>query len=71
MPAHAILAAAEEEDAEMIILGSCHHGVVGRILMGSTAEDVMRDASCPVAIAPNGYAQELAYKLFGAERSIA
>jgi nucleotide-binding universal stress UspA family protein len=56
LPAHAILAVAEQEDAELIVLGSCHRGTIGRILMGSTSQVVLRDAQCPVAIAPQGYA---------------
>jgi len=43
-----ILAAAEEESCDLIVMGS--HGRTGleRVLLGSVAEEVLRRASCPV-----------------------
>jgi hypothetical protein len=40
----------------LIIVGATHRGQRGRVFPGSTAERLMSDADCPVAIAPNGYA---------------
>lgn len=47
-PATAIARLAEEENAEMIVMGT--HGRTGllRLLMGSVAEAVVRRAPCPV-----------------------
>jgi nucleotide-binding universal stress UspA family protein len=47
-PATEILAIAEEQSADLIVLGT--HGRTGlrRLLLGSVAEQVMRKASCPV-----------------------
>jgi len=47
-PAKEILRVAQEENAEFIVLGT--HGRTGlmRVLMGSVAEQVVRDATCPV-----------------------
>lgn len=47
-PAGAIVRVAEEEEADMIVLGT--HGRTGlsRLLMGSVAEAVVRRAKCPV-----------------------
>lgn len=47
-PAQAILKAAEEEDVEMIVMGT--HGRSGfkRLLIGSVAEAVVQKAKCPV-----------------------
>lgn len=47
-PAATIVRAAEEEDAELIVMGT--HGRTGlmRLLMGSVAEAVVRRAPCPV-----------------------
>lgn len=47
-PATAIVEAAEEENADLIVLGT--HGRTGltRLLMGSVAEAVVRRARCPV-----------------------
>jgi nucleotide-binding universal stress UspA family protein len=45
------------EEASLIVLGSTHRGTVGRVLPGSTADKLFREAPCPVAIAPRGYAE--------------
>jgi nucleotide-binding universal stress UspA family protein len=53
-PAHEILAAAREWDAQLIVIGT--HGRTGlnRALWGSTAEGVVRHAACPVLVARAG-----------------
>jgi nucleotide-binding universal stress UspA family protein len=47
-PATEIVALAEEENVDLIVMGT--HGRTGikRLLMGSVAEAVVRRASCPV-----------------------
>jgi nucleotide-binding universal stress UspA family protein len=47
-PASAIVRLAEEEDVDMIVMGT--HGRTGiiRVLMGSVAEVIVRRAKCPV-----------------------
>lgn len=47
-PASAIVRLAEEENVDMIVMGT--HGRTGlsRLLMGSVAESIVRRASCPV-----------------------
>jgi len=49
-PADEIVRVAEEEHVDMIVIGT--HGRTGlkRLLMGSTAEAVMRKAKCPVFV---------------------
>jgi nucleotide-binding universal stress UspA family protein len=54
-PARAIQLEAAREDADLIIVGSCHHGAVGRVVLGDVSRGVMHDAQCPVAVAPHGY----------------
>ena len=49
-PAAEILVYAKEHNADMILLGSHGTTAIGRLLVGSTAETVMRQASCPVVI---------------------
>ena len=56
-PSHGLHALAEQEDADLIVVGSTHTGRAGRVLPGSTAERLLHGAPCPVAVAPNGYAQ--------------
>ncbi len=56
-PASTLQQIAESSGAEMIVVGSCHHGPVGRTLAGSVGESLLHGASCPVAIAPRDYAE--------------
>ena len=49
-PAAEILVYAKEHDADMILLGSHGTTAIARLLVGSTAEKVMRHAPCPVVI---------------------
>lgn len=46
---------ARSEDADLIVLGSTHRGPIGRVLPGATAERLLGEAPCPVAIAPRGF----------------
>jgi nucleotide-binding universal stress UspA family protein len=47
---------AESESATLIVLGSSHRHGVGRVLLGGSAESVVNEAPCPVAVAPPAYA---------------
>jgi nucleotide-binding universal stress UspA family protein len=47
-PATAILAVTEETDCDLIVMGTHGRSGLGRLLMGSVAEKVMRGATCPV-----------------------
>ncbi len=49
-PAAAIVKAAKEWPADVIVLGSRAHGGVRRALLGSVADAVMRHAPCPVLV---------------------
>lgn len=48
---------AEEHGADLLVVGACHRGVVGRVLAGDDARDSLQGAPCPVAISPRGYAE--------------
>jgi len=50
-PAESIVAAAESEGADLIMVGSHGRGAIGRLLLGSVSEYVMRNAPCPVLVA--------------------
>jgi nucleotide-binding universal stress UspA family protein len=43
-----IVRLAEEEGADMIVMGTHGRGGIGRLLMGSVADKVLRRAPCPV-----------------------
>jgi nucleotide-binding universal stress UspA family protein len=59
-PARALHHAAEEEDADLLVVGSTHRGQVGRVLVGGVTAGVLHHAPCPVAVAPLGYAASAA-----------
>jgi nucleotide-binding universal stress UspA family protein len=48
MPSSAILTVAEEERADMIVMGTHGRSGLDRVLLGSVAERVIRLARCPV-----------------------
>jgi nucleotide-binding universal stress UspA family protein len=56
-PARALHHAAEEEEADLLVVGSTHRGQVGRVLVGGVTAGVLHHAPCPVAVAPLGYAE--------------
>jgi nucleotide-binding universal stress UspA family protein len=47
-PAKAILRLAKDEDVDIIVMGSHGRSGLSRMLMGSVAEAVVRNAECPV-----------------------
>lgn len=48
--ADALVSAAEEIGAEMIVVGTSEPGFLERLIMGSVSEDVVRKADCPVLV---------------------
>jgi Universal stress protein UspA and related nucleotide-binding proteins len=54
--ARALYEYAQDQDADLIVVGSSHRGKVGRILPGSVGESLLRGAPCAVAVAPRGFA---------------
>ncbi|MCA9254494.1 MAG: universal stress protein [Phycisphaerales bacterium] len=45
-----MLRAAEDANVSMIVMGTQGRTGVARVLMGSVAEQVVRNASCPVLV---------------------
>jgi nucleotide-binding universal stress UspA family protein len=56
--ARALYEYAREQRAELIVVGSCRRGKLGRVLTGSVGESLLRGAPCAVAVAPRGLAQK-------------
>jgi nucleotide-binding universal stress UspA family protein len=57
--AMALQRTAEEQHADLLVLGSSHRGAVGRVLVGSVTEETLHGAPCPVAVAPVGWSRSL------------
>jgi nucleotide-binding universal stress UspA family protein len=56
-PADTFQALAERGEADLIVLGSTHHGHLGSVSPGSVAEHLLHGARCRLVIAPKGYGQ--------------
>ena len=50
LPAAEIVSAAARERADMIVMGTRGHGVLGRALMGSVAQSVVAECDVPVLL---------------------
>lgn len=50
-PGESIVAAAEAEQVDLLLVGSHGRGSLGRLLLGSVSEHVVRNAPCPVLVA--------------------
>ena len=53
-PARGLTELAENEDADLIVIGSSSHGERGRIRLERTAGRLLQGAPCAVAVAPGG-----------------
>jgi nucleotide-binding universal stress UspA family protein len=51
-PAETIVNVAREEGADLIVLGTQGRSALGRLLLGSVADQVVRQAPCPVLTTP-------------------
>ncbi len=56
-PAHVLCDLAEDDDLDLVIVGSPHRGTLGRALIGSVAEALLHGARVPIVLAPRGYAK--------------
>jgi nucleotide-binding universal stress UspA family protein len=52
-PAESIIAAAESEAVDLIVIGSHGRGRLGRLVLGSTSARVAEEATCPVVVVPS------------------
>jgi len=47
----------ERQDADLLVLGTCRHGIVGRAVLGNDTRAAINGAPCAIALAPLGYAE--------------
>jgi nucleotide-binding universal stress UspA family protein len=57
--ARGLLDVANEEGCDLIVVGSTHRGVAGRILIGSVGERLLHGSSCAVAVAPKHFSDRV------------
>ena len=55
-PASGMHAIAEQEGADVLVVGSSHRHALGRVFIGDDSRAALHDAPCAVGIAPHGYA---------------
>ena len=48
---------AEEQGADLIVVGTCRRGALGRVMLGDDTRAALNGAPCAVAIAARGYAE--------------
>lgn len=56
-PARGLHELAEERGADLLVLGSSRHALLGRALIGDDTRAALNGAPCAIAIAPRGYTQ--------------
>lgn len=56
-PAKVLDELTENEEFDLVVVGSPHRGAIGRAVLGSVAEGLMHGATVPVVAAPRGYSQ--------------
>jgi nucleotide-binding universal stress UspA family protein len=49
---------AEEQGADLLVVGSCSRGLVGRAMLGDDTRAALNGAPCAVAIAARGYSEQ-------------
>ena len=49
-PGESIVSAAEAENVDLVVVGTHGRGTIGRLLLGSVSEHVVRNAPCPVLV---------------------
>jgi nucleotide-binding universal stress UspA family protein len=56
-PGRGLHSLADEQHADLIVVGSCSRGAVGRVLLGDDTRAALNGAPCAVAVATRGYAE--------------
>ena len=59
-PGRALHEQAEKQRADLLVVGSCRHGALGRAMLGDDTRAALNGAPCAVAIASTGYADDRA-----------
>lgn len=57
-PGRALHQRAEEQHADLLVVGSCSRGVLGRTMLGDDTRSALGGAPCAIAIAELGYSEQ-------------
>jgi nucleotide-binding universal stress UspA family protein len=57
-PAEALLRCADEEGAELLVVGMTGRGTVNELLMGSTTHRLLQHTARPIVAVPAGWAPD-------------
>ena len=49
---------AQRRDADLLVLGTSHHGAIGRTFLGNDTRAALEGAPCAVAVAPAGFSEQ-------------
>jgi len=58
-PGRGLRQQATETGADLLVVGSCSHGVLGRAVLGDDTRAALNGAPCTVAVATHGHAEHL------------
>ncbi len=56
-PGRGLHTQAEAQDADLIVVGSCSRGALGRVMLGDDTRTALNGSPCAVAVAARGYAE--------------
>jgi nucleotide-binding universal stress UspA family protein len=56
-PGHGLHRQAEAQHADLLVVGSCSRGILGRTMLGNDTSSALNGAPCAIAIASLGYAE--------------
>jgi nucleotide-binding universal stress UspA family protein len=54
-PGRGLMRLAEQRSPDVVVIGSAHRGLLGRVLLGDQTRNALNGAPCALAIAPLGY----------------
>jgi nucleotide-binding universal stress UspA family protein len=57
-PSRGLHELAEGSRSDLLVIGSTHKGPLGRVVVGSVGELLLGGTPCPIAVAPNGFAED-------------
>jgi len=70
MPGEALLKFARQNLPDMIVVGVRPHGAVGKLLVGSTTEMLLRQAPCPVLVVPDAKEDDYWQRFFAEQTAV-